>query len=72
MLIDPVSKYLFVEINVSGPSCILVRAPSVDKRDKVPCSCGIYVQGGRQITNNSATEHYGGRDGGIGSEGCYF
>lgn len=48
-LIDSVTKNLFVEINVSGPSWILVRAPSVDKRDKVPCSFGIYIPWGETV-----------------------
>ena len=40
MLIDSVNKCLFVDINVSGPSCITVRGPSVNKREKAPVLTG--------------------------------
>lgn len=52
MLIDSVNKYLFVEINVSGPSCILVRGTSVNKRDKDPVALEFTFQWGRQIINH--------------------
>lgn len=52
MLIDSVSKYLFAEINVSGPSCILVRGMSVNKRDKAPVPLEFTFQWGRQIINH--------------------